>query len=66
MHRVIPAHLYAFLLVSSPVLTSDSTTLSSKGVGGLFWAGSLRPTELSLFMQGGLAAETKGKHLLNK
>lgn len=24
-------------------------------VGGLFWAGSLRPTELSLFMQGGFA-----------
>lgn len=39
------------------VFTSDAATLSSRGVGGLFCAGSLRPTVLSLFMLGGLAVK---------
>lgn len=47
MHHLIPDTIVA--------LTSGSTTLSSRGATGLFWAGSMWPVPLDLFMQGGLA-----------
>lgn len=46
-------------------LTSGSTLLSPKGVGGLFWAGSLWPTVLSLFMEGGLAVVHRAKERIS-
>lgn len=48
---------YSFYGFTESLLTSDPAALSSDGVEGLFWAGSLWLTELTLFMQGGLAVE---------